>query len=100
MIPPENAAAVVRLLLYVADDTQNSVVAVDNLTAICEAHLPGRHTIEVVDVFQQPDRALADRVFMTPTLIRLAPLPVRRIVGTLSQQEKVLHALGLGPVRP
>jgi len=96
--PPAKANSVVRLLLYVADDTQNSVVAVDNLTAICKAHLPGRHEIEVVDVFKQPDRALADHVFMTPTLIRLAPLPVRRIVGTLSQQEKVLHALGLGPV--
>ena len=98
MSPPAKANSVVRLLLYVADDTQNSVVAVDNLTAICEAHLPGRHQIEVVDVFKQPDRALADHVFMTPTLIRLAPLPVRRIVGTLSQQEKVLQALGLAPV--
>lgn len=98
MSSPENASTVVRLLLYVADGTQNSVVAVNNLTAICEAHLPGRHKIEVVDVFKEPDRALADHVFMTPALIRLAPLPVRRIVGTLSQHEKVLHALGLGPV--
>ncbi len=98
MSPPEHPNSMVRLLLYVADDTQNSVVAVDNLKAICAAHLPGRHEIEVVDVFEQPDRALADHIFMTPTLVRLAPSPVRRIVGTLSQQEKVLHALGLGPV--
>jgi circadian clock protein KaiB len=97
--PPERVTSMVRLLLYVADDTQNSVVAVDNLKAICAAYLPGRHEIEVVDVFEHPDRALADHIFMTPTLIRLVPAPVRRIVGTLSQQEKVLHALGLGPGR-
>lgn len=97
MRPRENANSAVRFLLYVADDTQNSVVAVNNLTAICESYLPGRYEIEVVDVFKQSDRALADHVFMTPTLIRLAPAPVRRIIGTLSEQEKVLHALGLGP---
>lgn len=98
MNPSKNKNSLFRFLLYVADDTQNSVVAVDHLTAICKAHLPGRHEIEVVDVFKQPDRALADHVFMTPTLIRLAPSPVRRIVGTLSQQDKVLHALGLAPL--
>ncbi len=87
-----------KFLLYVADDTQNSVLAVANLRAICQAHLPGHHEIEVVDVFKQPERALADRVFMTPLLIRLAPVPVRRIVGTLSQTDKVLRALGLESV--
>ena len=87
-----------RFLLYVADHTQNSVVAVANLKALCAAHLPGRHEVEVVDVFKEPERALADRIYMTPTLIRLAPLPVRRIVGTLSQVERVLHALGLEPI--
>lgn len=98
MNPSVKAGSVFRFLLYVADDTQNSVVAVANLKALCETHLPGRHEIEVIDVFKEPDRALADRIFMTPILIRLAPAPVRRIVGTLSQQERVLHALGLEPV--
>jgi circadian clock protein KaiB len=87
-----------KFLLYVADDTQNSVLAVTNLTAICREYLPGQHEIEVVDVFKEPQRALADHVFMTPLLVRLAPSPVRRIVGTLSQPEKVLNALGLEPV--
>jgi circadian clock protein KaiB len=87
-----------RFLLYVADDTQNSVLAIANLTAICREHLPGRHEIKVIDVFKEPKRALADAVFMTPTLIKLSPAPVRRIVGTLSQTETVLNALGLKAV--
>jgi circadian clock protein KaiB len=86
-----------KFLLYVADDTQNSVIAVANLKALCRAHLPDRHEIEIVDVFKEPQRALADHIFMTPMLIRLAPAPVRRIIGTLSQPEKVLQAMGLEP---
>jgi circadian clock protein KaiB len=89
-----------RFCLYVADHSPNSTQAIANLTAICEEHLPGRHTIEVVDVFSSPERALAEQVFMTPTLIRLAPSPVRRIVGTLSQTLIVLQALGLGAPGP
>jgi circadian clock protein KaiB len=98
MSPRPPVAAEFRFLLYVADDTQNSGVAVANLKALCESHLPGRHEIEIVDVFKQPERALADHIYLTPTLIRLAPSPVRRIVGTLSQGERVLHALGLEPI--
>ena len=74
---------------------QNSAQALANLTALCRAHLAGRHEIEVVDVFREPMRALADAVFMTPTLVKLAPSPARRIVGTLSQTQTVLQALGL-----
>ena len=66
-----------------------------NLTALCQTYLPDRHEIEVVDVFRRPERALADAIFMTPTLVRLAPAPVRRVVGTLSQTQLTLHALGL-----
>lgn len=84
-----------KFLLYVAGDTQNSALALANLRALCQAHLPGRHEIEVVDVFKKPQRALADSIFMTPILIRLAPTPMLRIVGTLNQLEKVLQALGL-----
>ena len=81
--------------LYVAGDALNSVQALANLNTICRMHLPGRHAIEVVNVFREPRRALADGIFMTPTLIKLAPSPVRRIVGTLSQTQTVLEALGL-----
>ena len=66
--------------LYVARDAENSIQAVHNLTAICQKHLPGRHRIEVVDVFTHPKRALADGIFLTPTLIRVTPSPVKRIV--------------------
>jgi circadian clock protein KaiB len=86
-----------KFLLYVAADTQNSTLAMANLAALCREYLPGRHEIEVVDVFKEPRRALADRVFMTPTLIKLAPLAVRRVVGTLSQPGRLLQALGLEP---
>jgi circadian clock protein KaiB len=84
-----------RFRLYVAGDAQNSAQALANLNALCRAHLPGRHEIEVVDVFREPKRALADAIFMTPTLLRLGPSPVKRIVGTLAQTQVVLQALGL-----
>ena len=84
-----------KFRLYVAGGTQNSAQAVANLNAICRAHLPDRHDIEVVDVLREPKRALADGILMTPTLVRLAPTPVERIIGTLSQTQTVLRALGL-----
>ena len=87
-----------RFRLYVADDTANSTQALRNLTALCRTHLPARHEITVVDVLEEPERALQDGVFMTPTLMVLAPAPVRTIVGTLSQTDTVLLALGLNVV--
>jgi circadian clock protein KaiB len=81
--------------LYIADDTLNSRQAIANLRAICNRHLPDRHEIELVDVFKQPDRAMEDRIFMTPTLVKLAPGPNERIVGTLSQTDLVLQVLGV-----
>jgi circadian clock protein KaiB len=90
-----NRHAVFKFRLYVARGALNSAQAITNLGAICRAHLPGRHQIEVVDVFREPNRALADGIFMTPMLVRVAPLPVRKIVGSLSQTQLVLRALGL-----
>ena len=84
-----------KFRLYVAGEAQNSAQAVANLTAICHTYLPDRHDIEVVDVFREPKRALEDGILMTPTLIKFAPSPVRRIVGNLSQTQPVLQALGL-----
>jgi circadian clock protein KaiB len=86
-----------KFRLYVAGDAQNSAQAIANLTAICRKHLPDRHHIEVTDVFREPKRAMADGVFLTPTLMKLAPTPTQRIVGTLSQTQLVLQALGLDP---
>jgi len=84
-----------KFRLYVAGDALNSVQAVANLNKLCQEYLPDRHEIEIVDVFREPKSALADAIFMTPTLVKLAPIPVRRIVGTLSQTQPVLQALGL-----
>ena len=89
-----------KFRLYIAGDALNSAQAQANLAALCRAHLPDRHEIEVVDVFREPERALSDGILMTPTLVKLAPSPVRMIVGTLSQTPTVLLALGLEPLAP
>ncbi len=86
--------------LYVADDTPNSAKAIANLTALCRARLFLRNSVEIVDVLRHPELALTDGIVMTPTLVKLTPLPVRRIVGTLSQMEPLLRALGLDSLEP
>jgi circadian clock protein KaiB len=91
--------ATFKFQLYVAGDSGNSAQALANLAAICRTHLADRHELEVVDVFREPKRALDEGIFMTPTLVKLAPSPGRRIVGTLSQTQTVLHALGLEQVK-
>ena len=84
-----------RFCLYVAENTQNSLDARANLAALCQTYLAGRFEIEVVDVLRHPKRALDDGILMTPTLVKLGPLPTRRIIGTLSKTEPVMRALGL-----
>ena len=84
-----------KFRLYINGDTQNSSEAASNLIAICETYLPDNHDIDFVDVALFPERALADGIFMTPTLIKLAPSPTRMIVGTLSNAQPVMQALGL-----
>ena len=69
-----------------------------NLRTLCRLHLADRHEIEIVDVFKEPKRVLTNAVFITPTLVKLAPLPVRTIIGTLSQTQPVMQALGLDAV--
>lgn len=83
--------------LYVAGDTPHSTQARVNLGALCRKHLPGCYKIQIVDVFKDPRRAMVDGIFMTPTLVKLAPIPVRTIVGTLSHAASFLEALGLDP---
>ena len=89
-----------KFRLYVAGDAPNSSLAVANLASLCRAHLPDRQETELVDVFQDPSRALADGIFLTPMLVKLAPSPVRHIVGTLGDTQAVLRALGLETFRP
>lgn len=86
---------VYRFRLYVAGEGPNSVHATANLRDICREYLPERHEIEVVDVLRDGERALADGVMVTPLLVKLAPVPVRKIVGSLSQRVAVLQALDL-----
>ena len=82
--------------LYITGDAPNSLLAIANLTQLCETHLADRHEIEIVDVLRDPKRALKESIFMTPTLITDTPYPGHRIVGTLSQTEPILQILGLG----
>src|SRR3954449_10927897 len=84
---------VVALLLYVAGQTPQSVIALANLKRVCEEHLPGRHTIEVIDLLQQPARARSDQIVAIPTLVRRVPEPVRKVIGTLADTERVLVGL-------
>ena len=85
----------VSLRLFVAGNTPNSMQANSNVNAFCRKHFPGCHRLEIVDVFRHPAQALAEHVFMTPTLVRLSPAPTVRIVGTLSHEGALMDALGL-----
>ena len=90
-----SARSLFKFRLYTADGTQNSAQARANLTALCESHLPGRYQIEVIDVFREPERAMADGIRMTPTLIKVSPAPTCRIIGSLGQTRELLVALGM-----
>jgi len=81
--------------LYIAGGAPNSVRAFANLYAICRKHFPDSHRIEVIDVMKEPLRALEETVLVTPTVVKLFPLPAIRIIGDLSEEDAVLSALGL-----
>jgi circadian clock protein KaiB len=86
-----------RLRLYVAGQTPKSIAALANLTRLCEGHLAGRYRIEVVDLLAKPHLARRDEIVVIPTLVRTLPLPVHKIIGDLSNEERVLVALGVIP---
>ena len=81
--------------LYVAGRAPNSLRAIANANAICDEHFASGHELEIVDVLDHPQQALADGIVVTPTLLRLLPLPVLRVVGNLSDTNQVLLALAL-----
>ena len=83
----------IRLRLYVAGNAPNSERAIANCRAICDEHFASGHEIEIVDLLQHPKRALADGVIVTPTLLKLSPLPVQRVIGSLSDTNQVLLVL-------
>jgi circadian clock protein KaiB len=86
-----------ELRLYVAGQTSKSLQAFANLKRICEEHLGGRYKIEVVDLLKNPELAKGDQIFALPTLVRKLPEPVRKIIGDLSNTERVLVGLDLRP---
>ena len=85
------------LRLYVAGETSRSVTALENLERICEEHLAGQYRIEVVDLLKDPKLARGDQILAVPTLVRKLPEPVRKIIGDLSNEERVLVGLDLRP---
>lgn len=86
-----------RLRLYVAGQTAKSLAAMANLKRVCEDHLAGRYEIEVIDLVQHPKLAAGDQILAIPTLVRRLPAPLKRIIGDLSNTEKVLVGLDIRP---
>jgi circadian clock protein KaiB len=95
----ESERDVLSLRLYVAGDAPNSCEARANLSSLLEGRPAASYRLEVVDFLREPQRALADGVIVTPTLVRLAPLPMRKVIGTLRDTLTVLAALGLPEAR-
>jgi len=87
-----------ELRLYVAGKTVKSVTALANLERYCEEHLKGQYKIEVIDLLVKPQLAEGDQIFAIPTLVRKVPEPIRKIIGDLSDEEKVLVGLNIRPV--
>lgn len=81
--------------LYIAGDAPHSQMALTNLKNICEEFLPGRYQIQIVDVMAHPLEGLEKHIFVTPTLVKVSPLPETRLIGNLSDRDKVIAALGL-----
>ena len=88
-----------ELKLYVAGKTAKSVLALKNLERYCEEHLKGQYIIEVVDLLEKPQLAEGDQIFAIPTLVKKVPEPIRKIIGDLSNEEKVLVGLNIIPVK-
>ena len=88
-----------RLRLYVAGQTAKSLAAIANLHRICETHLAGQYAIEVIDLTQTPQLAAGDQILALPTLVRLLPEPIKKIIGDLANDERVLVGLDVRPGR-
>lgn len=93
----ESDGGTYNLRLYVAGQTPKSLAAIANLKSICEEHLAGRYAIEVVDLLVTPQLAAGDQIVALPTLVRRLPPPLKRIIGNLSDTERVLVGLDIRP---
>jgi len=87
-----------ELRLYVAGQTAKSLAACANLKRICETHLAGQYRIEIIDLTKNPKLAAGDQIFALPTLVRRLPKPVKKIIGDLSNEERVLVGLDVRPI--
>jgi circadian clock protein KaiB len=92
---PQQAGTVFVLRLYVSGASPKSLEALKNVKRICDEHLAGRNQLDVVDIYQQSDRAARDHVVAVPMLVKHAPLPAPRLIGTLSNTSQVLKTFGL-----
>ena len=85
--------------MYVAGQTPKSVLALKNITQYCREHLAGQYHIEVIDLLKNPQLAAGDQIFAIPTLVRKVPEPIRKIIGDLSNEERVLVGLNILPLK-
>jgi len=88
----------IELRLYIAGQTPKSVTALKNITKYCKENLHGKYTIEIIDLLKNPQLAEGDQIFAIPTLVRKVPEPIRKIIGDLSNEEKVLVGLNIRKV--
>jgi len=101
-VPPnatDRPAERYKLRLFVTGSTPRSTKAIQNMHRICEENLKGRYDLEVVDVYLDPDTTREMQIIATPTLVKILPEPLRRIIGDLSDRERVLAGLNLEPLR-
>lgn len=91
----EQKTELFELRLYIAGQTPRSMTALSNLKRYCEEHLKGKYSIEIIDLLKNPQLAEGDQILAIPTLVRKVPLPIRKIIGDLSDKEKVLVGLDI-----
>ena len=88
-----------ELRLYIAGQTPKSILALKNINKYCKEHLQGKYSIEVIDLLKNPQLAEGDQIFAIPTLVRKFPEPIRKIIGDLSNEERVLVGLNIRPLK-
>jgi len=95
----KEAVAEWQLLLYIAGQTPKSIKALENIKKYAEEHLKGKYSIEIIDLLKSPQLAEGDQILAVPTLVRKFPEPIRKIIGDLSNEERVLVGLNIKPVK-
>jgi len=95
--PGNGGSSRIELRLYVAGQTPRSITAFTNLKQLCEERIPGKYRIEIIDLMKKPQLASGDQILAVPTVVRRLPQPIRKIIGDLSNREKLLIGLDLQP---